>query len=102
MAKKYLNIGNMIEKRDRETGEPILDKNGKKQYYIGKSKNSKIVINGVEFKGKYINVERPLDKLASRLERGTISEADYEKEVARYAPDGDLNYVQFEITAVEE
>lgn len=102
MAKKYLNIGNMVEKRDKETGEAILDENGKKQYYVLKSKNSKIVIDGIEVSNKYINVQRPMDKLDWKLANKKISKAEYDKEASRYAPGGDLNYIQFEITAVEE
>ena len=102
MSKKYLNIGTMVEKRDRQTGKPILDKNGKKTYYIKRDSKSKIVINGVEVTGQYINVSRPTDKLDRLLEKGQITPKEHAEKVAEFEKGGDKDYIQFEFTAVED
>lgn len=101
MAKFYPTLGTMIAKRDKETGDAILDKNKKATYYIKRDKNKdgsfkhKIVIDGKEFKGDFLNVSRPRDKLDRMLENGKLDKKEHAEKVARFEKGGDLDYMQF-------
>jgi hypothetical protein len=98
---KFVNLGTMIEKRDKATGEPVLDQNGNRTYYLKIDKNSKVVINGVQVEG-YINVSRPRDKFDRMLEKGKIDAQEHEQKVDQYEKGGDFDYAKFELTAVVE
>lgn len=104
MAKKYHKIGSMIEKRDKATGKPILDEDGKKTYYLKVDKNADIRINGVKVPaGAYMNVKRPYDYdyrqmyLAKKLDP-----QEYDEKKAKFEAGGDLSYIQFELEFVSE
>lgn len=101
MAKKYHKIGSMIEKRDKESGEPILDCDGKKTYYLKIDKDTDVRINGKKVTG-YLNVNRPYDYHQRQFMFEKISEQEYEEKKARFEKGGDLDYLQFELQAVTE
>lgn len=105
MSKKkvyYPKIGTMIEKRDKETGEPILDANDNKTYYIKIDKDADIRINGKKVTSEYLNVGRPRDKYDRMKEKGTIDAKEHEEKVSRYEGEGDLSFAKFEISATTE
>jgi hypothetical protein len=104
MAKSYNKIGSMIERRDKATGEAILDKDGKKTYYLKVDKNANIVINGKQVApGSYINVKRPYDyDYRQMYVAGKLSEDEYLEKKAKFEKGGDLDYVQFEFEFVAE
>ena len=52
-------------------------------------------VNGQQFKGEYINLEKPQVKYERMLEKGTITEDEYETKVAAI-PD----FVKYEVTVV--
>lgn len=97
---KFHNLGSMIAKKDKQTGEAILDKNDKPTYYVKLDKNVKLVVNGEEVTSGYINVSRPRDKYDKKLEKGQITKAEHAQAIARFEKGGDLNYINFEFTAV--
>lgn len=98
MAKpQYLNLGTMIEKRDKQTNKPILDDNGNKTYYIKIDAKSKVTINGIPVTG-YFSVSRPEDKYYKMCEKGTISEAERDHKVAQYEEGGEYSYCKFEFS----
>lgn len=104
MAKKYHKLGSMVEKRDKATGEAILDKDEKKTYYFKVDKNVDIRINGVKVPaGSYINVKRPYDfDYRQHYIAGKITEEEYLEKKAKYEKGGDLSYFQFELEFVSE
>lgn len=98
MAKKtYLNLGTIIEKRDKQTGEPIRDENGNKVYYLKVDKNSKVTINGEKVEG-FINVARPRDKYDRMLKTGKITAEEHEQKVSQYEKGGEFDYATFELS----
>lgn len=97
MSKSYPSIGSMIQRKDKQTGEPTLDSNGKSTYYIKLDKNTKISVNGVPVEG-YLNISRPRDKYDRMLEKGIINEQEHASKVSRYEKGGDLDFVQFEVS----
>lgn len=108
---KYPQIGSMIQKKDRDTEAPILDKNGKPTYYIKVDKNTEVTVkNTVNGKtttavvsgGGYINISRPRDKFDRMLEKGTITAKEHAEKIARFEKGGDLDYIQFEVSATVE
>lgn len=100
--KTYLNLGTIVEKRDKKTGELILDENGNKTYYLKVDKKSKVVINGVQI-GDYINVNRPRDKYDRMLASGKITPQEHAIKVAQYEEGGEFDYAKFELnTSVED
>jgi hypothetical protein len=101
MAKKYHKIGSMIEKRDKATGQPVLDIDGKKTYYLRIDKDADIRINGKKVTG-FLNVNRPYEYHQRQFVQEKISEQDYADKKARFEKGGDLDYIQFELQAVTE
>lgn len=101
MAKKYHKIGSMIEKRDKSTGEAILDCDNKKTYYLKVDKDADIRINGVKVTG-YINVNRPYDYSQRQFVQRKLSAEEYEEKKSRFEKGGDLSYIQFELQFVSE
>ena len=102
MANKYPEIGSMIAKRDRDTGEPVTDKNGKPTYYVKLDKNVKITVNGKPVTG-YFNINRPRDKFDRMLEAGKITKQEHAQKVAQYEKGGEHDYVNFVLSAkIEE
>lgn len=101
MAKKYPNIGSMIAKRDQNSGDSILDKNGKQTYYIKLDKQTTLTVNGKPVTG-YLNISRPRDKFDRMLEKGTITAKEHAEKISRFEKGGDLDYIQFEVSAVIE
>lgn len=101
MAKKYIDVGNMIAKRDRDTNEPVTDKNGKPTYYIKLDKNVKITVNGKPVTG-YFNINRPRDKYDRLFEAGRITKQEHAEKIAMYEKGGDFDYVNFVISATIE
>ena len=108
MANKYPEIGAMIQKKDKDTGAAVLDHNGKATYYVKVGKKTKITveseINGTVVKkvlkgGDFINISRPRDKYDRMLQNGNITPAEHAEKIARFEKGGDLDYIQFELTA---
>lgn len=89
----FVQVGAMMEKKDK-------DKNGRPSYYIKLDDKVTVTVNGVKVNA--LNIARPGDKFDFMLEKGKITEAEYEEKVARFEKDGDLNYVKFEVTAALE
>lgn len=101
MSKKFISTGAFMKKKDGG-------------YYIKLDKETSVVIDGTEFTGGYINVNKPTEKYdrmvakAEReLEEGNINEEEFDKQLeelqtksARYEKGGDLDYIKFELTAV--
>lgn len=102
MAKKYHKIGSMIERRDKATGEAILDEDNKKTYYLKVGKDSNIVIDGVKVApGSYINVKRPYDYDYRQMYiNKKITEEEYLEKKARFEGKGELSYISFELEFV--
>lgn len=98
---KYHNLGSMKTMKDK-------DADGNVQYYIEIDKEvaGKIKIDGKPLKSKngkfYLQVERPTAKFDRMLNSGKITETEYNEKTARYAKDGDLNFVKFDLQAVTE
>lgn len=98
---KFISTGAFMKKKDGG-------------YYIKLDKDTKVVIDGTEFTGGYINVNKPADKYdrmianaEKKLQEGDINEEEYDKQLeelqgkaARYDKGGDLEYIKFELTAV--
>jgi len=98
---KFINTGAFMKKKDGG-------------YYIKLDKETKVVIDGTEFTGGYISVNKPADKYdrmivnaEKKLQEGEINEEEYDKQLedlqakaARYDKGGDLDYIKFELTAV--
>lgn len=102
MATKYPAIGSMIARKDKETGQPILDANENQTYYIKVDNKTDLRVNGVKVTG-YLNVSRPRDKADRMLEKGVITKQEHAEKIARYEEGGDLDYITFEIGAkIEE
>lgn len=99
--KTYLNLGTIVEKRDKQTGEPIRDENGNKTYYLKIDKKSKVTINGVQLEG-YINVQRPRDKYDRMLAKGKLTPQEHADKIAQYEKGGDFDYATFELNASVE
>jgi hypothetical protein len=104
MSKKYHKIGTMVERRDKETREPILDKDGKKTYYLKVDKNVNITINGKKVPaGGYLNVKRPYDYDYRQFHvTGKLSEQEYEEKRSQFEKGGEKDYLQFEFEFVSE
>ena len=101
MAKKYHDIGSMIERRDKSTGEPVLDVNGKRQYYVKLNDKIELKIDGKRITG-FLNISRPRDKFDRMLQNGKITAAEHAQKISRFEKDGDLTYINFEVTATSE
>lgn len=92
---KFVQLGSMMVKKE-------LGRDGKKAYYIKIPKDTVITVNGKQITGEFINVERPADKFKRMLDKGSITQEEYEAKVARFAQDGDLSFIQFELSAIAE
>lgn len=94
----------MIEKRDKESGDAILDKDNKKTYYLKVDKNVDIRINGVKVPaGAYFNVKRPYDyDYREMYISKKITEEEYLEKKAVYEGKGEKSYFQFEFEFVSE
>lgn len=95
----YQALGAITLRTDKETGEPILDKNGNKQYTLLIDKSANVTINGKKISSKYLTVESPKAKFERMLSAGKISEDDFLAKTSRFDQDGDLSYIKFEVTA---
>lgn len=102
MAKKYPEIGSMIAKRDKETNEPVTDKNGKPTYYVKIDKNVKLTVNGKPVTSGYLNINRPRDKFDRMLESGKITKQEHAQKIAEYEKGGKHDYINFVISAAIE
>lgn len=104
MAKKYHKLGSMIEKREKGTEKPILDKDEKKTYYFKVDKDVKITVNGKEVPaGAFLNVKRPYDyDYRQHYVAGKISEEEYLAKKEKYEKGGTHSYIQFELEFVSE
>lgn len=102
MAKRYPEIGSMIAKRDKESGEPVTDKNGKATYYIKIGKDVKLTVNGKPVESGYLNINRPRDKFDRMLEAGKITKQEHAQKIAQYEKGGDYDYVNFVLSAAIE
>lgn len=91
---KYPKIGAMMLKEE-------LDEDGKPQYYIKISDGVEVTVNGVKL-GQFINLERPTKKFERMLDKGKITEEEFESNVSRFEDDGDLNYIKFEVSGKAE
>ena len=76
MAIKYPAIGSMIARKDKATGQEILDANGNQTYYIKVDSKADLRINGVKVTG-YLNVSRPRDKADRMLAKGSITAKEH-------------------------
>ncbi len=101
----YASLGSLIfaaefdEEGNRLEGQFKTDEDGKKVYRLKLDKDTKISINGVDFTGKTLYVNRPVEKFKRMLAKGTITQKEFEQKVADFAPGGKLEFVQLEITA---
>lgn len=98
---KYLSVGALM--KSKEGG-----------FYIKLDKETKVVIDGTDFTGGYINVQKPtvkydrmIAKAEEKLQNGDITEEEYDKQLEdlsakskRYEKGGDLEYIRQELTAV--
>jgi hypothetical protein len=100
-AKKsnYLNLGSIIVRTDKETGEPLKDENGKPLYTILLGKDLDIKVNGKKLPSRYLNVENPVTKFERMLKKGVITQDEYNTKTERFQQGGDLSYIKFEISA---
>ena len=65
--------------------------------YIAVDKNVELVINGVKFTGKYINLNSPADKYKRMAEKGKISADEAADKIAKIP-----EFVKKEVVAVLE
>ena len=102
MANKYPQIGSMIARRDKESGQAVLDENGKQTYYVKLEKGTELRVNGSVVTG-YINISRPRDKFDRMLKAGKLTAKEHQDKISRFEKGGDLDYIQFEVSAkIEE
>lgn len=104
MAKKYHKIGSMIEKRDKQTQEPIRDEDNLKTYYIKIDNNTKIIVNGVAIPpGSFINVKRPYDyDYRQHYVKKVTTEQEYLEKKAQYEGKGPKSFLSFDLEIVTE
>jgi len=80
----YINVGAVKE-----------SKNG--NLYISINKDTKVIINGEDFSGKNLFLSNPQDKYKRRLEKGSMTEGEYETAIEKIPA-----YIRKEITAKVE
>jgi hypothetical protein len=68
--RKYVNLGVIMSGKDGGS-------------YIAIDSKVELVINGTKFTGKYISLNSPADKFARMLQKGSITEQEYEDKVAK-------------------
>lgn len=95
----YLTLGSIIAKTDKETGKPLKDESGKPLYTIYLGKDIELKINGKKVSSRYLNVENPVTKFDRMLAKGVLNQEEYDEKIERFGPEGDLNYIKFEISA---
>lgn len=93
--KQYLTVGAMLLGKEK-------DMNGKDSYYIKLADNVEITVNGVQFTGEFLKVQRPTDKFDFMLNAGKLDEAEHAAKVAEFDKGGKLSFIKFELVAVQE
>lgn len=90
----FPKVGAMILKQE-------VDELGNAAYYIKINENADVRINGKKVTS--LNIQRPTDKFYRMVEKGSISEVEFEEQMAKYddksSPKGEYHYVKFEISA---
>lgn len=87
---KFPKVGAMILKKEK-------DDFGKNAYYISIDKDTEVTVNGKKVTA--LNLQRPVEKFHRMLEKGVISEKEFDEKVERYEEGGDLSFIAFEISA---
>jgi hypothetical protein len=97
--KTYVPVGVLIE-----SDKPRDD--GQANFYIKLAKDTQVIVNGKDISGGYLQVSYPTDKFANMLNKGKITQEEYNQKVARFHKDpdnkqndGDLSYIAFELNA---
>jgi len=94
----FPQIGSVIERRNKETGEPERDENGNKTYYLKIDKDVQLTVNGKKVEG-YLQVSRPRDKYDRMLAKEAITPDEHKIKVADFEPGGERSYITFELSA---
>lgn len=84
---KFVNFGQLLLKKDKSA------------FYIKLDEKMDITINGQKYDG-ILTVKSPVQVLQASLDKGKITEEEFDEKSARYADDGDLSFVRQYLTAV--
>jgi len=82
---KFSNFGVLIKKDDGS-------------FYVKVEKDLDIKINGEDFSGRYINMDKPTVKFDRMLKKGVITEEEYDEKCARFSKGGDLSWIRQEMS----
>lgn len=96
MAKEFKNnpdfpkFGAMVLKKDQDEFE-------KDAYYIKIDEDTVVTVNGKRVTS--LNMQRPIEKYHRMLKAGKITPEQFEDKDQLYSPEGEKNYIKFEIGA---
>jgi hypothetical protein len=92
-----ITLQSAFDEAGNRTGEFKTDAEGKRLYRFKFNNNVKVVIDGVDFTGKTLYVDRPLNKYKNMLQKGIITKEEYEEQVIAHAAGGNKEFLQLEI-----
>jgi hypothetical protein len=102
---KFVNVGTLNfqaqfdEEGNMMKGHYKTDEKGRKLYTLKLDKKTKVTINGVDMTGKTLYVARPEVRLNRLKDHGIMGDEEFDKKSKDYAPGGELEFIQMEITA---
>jgi hypothetical protein len=99
---KPIQLGTMYKKTKYQSKELEFDDQGRQLYTVSLNKDLDIRINGKKIDARTLYVNRPDEKLRIMLNKGTITEEQFDEKMARFQEGGDLSNLVFEIVIPKE
>jgi len=99
---KPIQLGTMYKKTNYQSKELEFDDQGRQLYTVSLNKDLDIRINGKKIDARTLYVNRPDEKLRIMLNKGTITEEQFDEKMARFEEGGDLSNLVFEIVIPKE